>query len=426
MQPAEFCLVEDCRRFASGAGRWRPAMHVRPDLPEISETFRMRQLKSSRDPANLSTAKNVGRRPGLSSARNILTVSNSHRTGNRAGNRPTLRDVAEVAGLSVTQTSRALNGHDDVAAATRSRALAAAEKVGYRPNLEARRLKMPDARAQSIGLVLSSPEQRFSDPFLGVLLTAIVSEAAVHDFEVQLSTPVHHDEILTVYQRAIQSKRVDGFIILRVESDDLRVRYLLDNDVPFVTLGRPQAHSGFASVSESSAGLESVVRHLAELGHRSIGVVGLPAGYAMADIRLAAFMKAMETNGLAVDRDLVVNARGYYEDDGAASGAELLQQGTRPTAIIAFNDLLAVGVARAAGELGLAIPDDLSVVAVDDTIMARNSSPPLTALRNPAEEYGRGLVVELLAAVEEGLHDRHGLVVPELVIRSSTGPPRSS
>ena len=340
--------------------------------------------------------------------------------------RPTLRDVAELAGLSVTQTSRALNGHDDVALATRNRAQAAAEQVGYRPNLEARRLKMPDARAQSIGLVLSSPEQRFSDPFLGVLLTAIVSEAAVHDFEVQLSTPVHHDEILTVYQRAIQSKRVDGFILLRVATDDLRVRYLLDNNVPFVTFGRPQGHNGFASVSESPAGLESVVRHLVDLGHQSIGVVGLPPGYAMADSRLAAFMKAMEASGLTVDDSLVANANGYYEDDGAETGAALLRQRTRPTAIIAFNDLLAVGVARAAAALGLTIPDDLSVVAVDDTIMARNSSPPLTALRNPAEEYGRRLVVELLAAVEEGLHDRHGLVLPELVIRSSTAPPRGS
>lgn len=337
--------------------------------------------------------------------------------------RPTLRDVAEVAGLSVTQTSRALNGHSDVAAATRNRALEAAQKVGYRPNLEARRLKMPDARSQSIGLVLSSPDQRFSDPFLGVLLTAIVSEAAIHDFELQLSTPVHHDEILAVYQRAIQSKRVDGFILLRVATEDHRVQLLLDNDVPFVTLGRPQAHVGYASVSESPEGLNAVVAHLAELGHQSIGIVGLPAGYAMAEIRLASFRQAMEANSLSIDEDLIIMAGGYYEEDGIESGHRLLAGDNRPTAIVAFNDLLAVGVAKASADLGLTIPGDLSLVAVDDTIMARNVSPPLTALRNPAEEYGRRLVVELLAAVNEGLHDRNQSVVPELIIRSSTGSP---
>ena len=338
-------------------------------------------------------------------------------------NRPTLRDVAEVAGLSVTQTSRALNGHSDVAAATRNRALEAAKQVGYRPNLEARRLKMPDTRSQSIGLVLSSPDQRFSDPFLGVLLTAIVAEAAIHDFELQLSTPVDHDGILTLYERAIQNKRVDGFILLRVASEDSRVQFLLDKAVPFVTLGRPDAHSGFASVSESPGGLQAVVAHLAGLGHQSIGVVGLPAGYAVADLRMAAFHEAMIGHGLQIEPELIVSAGGYYEDDGVESGRRLLERPDRPTAVIAFNDLLAVGVAKAADSLGLTIPGDLSLVAIDDTIMARNVSPPLTALRNPAQEYGRQLVVELLAAVDQGLHDRNGLVAPELIIRSSTGSP---
>jgi len=338
-------------------------------------------------------------------------------------NRPTLRDVAEVAGLSVTQTSRALNGHSDVAVATRNRAIEAAKQVGYRPNLEARRLKMPNTRSQSIGLVLSSPNQRFSDPFLGVLLTAIVTEAAIHDFGLQLSTPVDHDGILPLYERAIQNKRVDGFILLRVASEDSRVEFLLDNAVPLVTLGRPGAHSGFASVSESPEGLHAVVAHLAELGHESIGVVGLPPGYAVADIRLAAFREAMKANGLPVEPDLTVSAAGYYEDDGVESGRILLQRPDPPTAVIAFNDLLAVGVAKAAETLGLTIPGDLSLVAIDDTIMARNVSPPLTALRNPAQEYGRQLVVELLAAIDEGPQDRDQMVAPELIVRSSTAPP---
>jgi len=220
-----------------------------------------------------------------------------------------------------------------------------------------------------------------------------------------------------------ESLRVDGFILLRVASEDSRLQFLLDNAVPFVTLGRPSAHSGFASVWESPEGLHAVVAHLAGQGHQSIGVVGLPAGYAMADIRMAAFHEAMMAHGLPAEPELTISAGGYYEDDGVERGRRLLERPDRPTAVIAFNDLLAVGVAKAGDALGLRIPGDLSLVAIDDTIMARNVSPLLTALRNPAQEYGRQLVVELLAAVDQGLHDRIGFVVPELIIRSSTGSP---
>ncbi len=342
----------------------------------------------------------------------------------RQPDRPTLREVAAVAGLSVTQTSRALNGHSDVAAATRQRALAAAHEVGYMPNLEARRLKVPTARAHSIGLVLSSPEQRFSDPFLGDLLTAIARQAAHHDFELQLSTPVDPDGALAVYQRAIRTKRVDGFILLRVASDDQRVRFLLDQNVPFVTLGRPADMSGFPSVSESPESLTTTIEHLTGLGHRSIGVVALPPGFAMAEQRLVSFNRAMEAAGLDVSPDDVVTATGYHQDSGLAAATVLLSKPNPPTAIIAFNDFFSIGVMRAARALDLDIPRDLSLIAVDDTIMAGNAVPPLTAVRNPAIEYGEQLVTHLLAAIDNGLSDHRGTVRPELILRSSTATPR--
>ena len=337
--------------------------------------------------------------------------------------RPTLRDVAEVAGLSVTQTSRALNGHSDVADTTRRRAEAAAREVGYRPNLEARRLKMPDARAQSIGLVLSSPEQRFSDPFLGDLLTSIAGEAARHDFELQLSTSSDTGDVLSVYRRIMQAKRVDGFILLRVASDDPRIDFLLRERYPFVTLGRPAGLSGFASVSESPDSLRTTVQHLAGLGHRSLAAIALPPGFAMAEQRLLSFERAIGEAGLTVPASSIVAAEGYHQDSGFSAAQHLLAKPDRPTAVVAFNDLLSMGVMRAAKDRGLIVPDDLSLVAVDDTIVAGNVSPPLTAVRNPAADYGRLLVTQLLATIDKGLHDDNISVEPELILRSSTTPP---
>lgn len=299
----------------------------------------------------------------------------------------------------------------------------AARRVGYRPNLAARRLKKPDARAQSIGLVLSSPSQRFSDPFLGDLLTAISAEAAKHDFELQLSTAVDHGDVSSVYERAMQSKRVDGFILLRVATDDPRMDLLLERRFPFVTLGRPRGFSGFASVSESTESLVPTIEHLAGLGHRSIGVVALPPGFAMAEQRLVSFRKAMDSVDLEVNPAHVLAASGYHQDSGNAAARQLLNQPVRPTAIIAFNDLLSIGVVHAARHQGIAVPEQLSVVAVDDTIMAGNMSPSLTALRNPAAEYGRQLVTQLMATIDQGLHDSRSTVQPALIRRASTAPP---
>ncbi len=193
--------------------------------------------------------------------------------------RPTLRDVALEAGLSVTQASRALNGHDDVATATRERAAKAAKAIGYVPNLEARRLKMPNTGAHTIGLVLSGQGRRFSDPFFAELLSWVADEAAGNGFEIQLSTPPTDEDPLAAYRRAIGQQRVDGFIVTRLEIDDRRVEYLLGENFPFVTYGRllPDP-GGFPVIDEADESLRPAVDLLVDLNGDGLAerIIGLP------------------------------------------------------------------------------------------------------------------------------------------------------
>lgn len=337
-----------------------------------------------------------------------------------ATQRPTLHDVARRAGLSVTQTSRALNGHDDVAVATRDHVLAVAADLGYAPNLAARRLKMPDTGSHSIGLVLATASQRFSDPFFGELLAAMVDEAATHGFELQLSTPLFDDDPTMAYRRAIQDKRVDGFILLRTQLDDARAAYLRNVGFPHVTYGRVDDAS--AAVDESDDCLQAAVDHLVGLGHERIGCLSEPPGYAIGALRLESFRRAMQVHGLAPAPAHIVLG-GFHEDSGFTAASTLLDLTDPPSAVVACNDLTAMGAIRAAAERGVAVPHELSVIGFDDIEAARFVSPPLTTMRNPAADTGRLLIRRLLSVIARRDDHADVLVEPTLVVRESTAPP---
>lgn len=339
-------------------------------------------------------------------------------TGSR---RPTLRDVARAAGLSVTQTSRALNGHRDVAEATRRRALDAAQILGYSPNLEARRLKMPGAKSHSIGLILDTSTQRFSDPFFGELLAALVDECAVQGYELQLSAPLADEDPVASYERAVRANRVDGFVVLRTARDDARVRHLAASGVPFVTFGETEHFDGHPTVTDSDDCLRPAIDHLVALGHRKIACLAEPLGYALADTRHQSFMRALDAHGIEPEPRYVV-IHGYREESGFDAALRLLDLADPPTALVAFNDLLAIGAIRAAASRGVAVPASLSVVGFDDIHAARHTSPPLTTLRHSPRAIGRSLIRQLLRVVDEPAEIEHVYVTPELVVRESTAP----
>ncbi len=339
----------------------------------------------------------------------------------RARKRPTLRDVARETGLSVTQTSRALNGRYDVSARTRARVTEAAARIGYTPNLEARRLKMPGTRTNSIGLVLATRSQRFSDPFFGELLAALVDEAARNGCELQLSTPLVDEDPTVSYERAVAAQRVDGFVVLRATRDDPRVLYLREQNVPLVTFGRIDDLGGHPAVNESIDCLRPAVDHLVALGHRLIGCLAEPLEYAVAAQRIASFHQALAHHGIEADPAHILPS-GFREDAAAEATSQLLDSTEPPTALVAFNDLLAMGALRAATSHGLDVPSELSIVGFDDIHASRFMSPPLTTLRYPPQTIGRELITQLLAVIDDPSYSHDIFITPELVVRRSTGP----
>ncbi len=339
--------------------------------------------------------------------------------------RVTLRDVARKAGLSVTQVSRALNDHDDVAEATKVLARRVADELGYAPNRDAQRLRDPGMRSGSIGVFLPSDTLRFSDPFFGDLLSATAVAASRHGLQLQLATPgTEGADLVEPYRDAVRQRRVDGFVLVRTLIEDPRVTFLHGAGAPFVTFGRPEADGAYTAVDTDGDAYVPAISHLIDHGHRKIVCLAEPPQFAVSARRLESLQRALGAADLDPSQ-VDLHVTGFHEDDGMHTALEVLSAPDRPSAVVALNDLLALGVLRAAEKLQLDVPGDLSVIGFDDIAAARLVNPPLTTISQSATDVGTALIETLVPRIESRSRDHVEHLIPStLVVRGSTGPAR--
>lgn len=334
----------------------------------------------------------------------------------------TLRDVARHAGLSVTQTSRALNGHDDVAEATKLAVQVAADEIGYTPNLGARRLKVPQELSHALGLVLPAGRLRLSDPFFSVFLAGLVEGATKANRQLHLSTALADADEFEPYRRLLRHRNVDGLVLVRTLVDDPRVAFLQNSKVPFVSFGRVQGADSVPFVDDADDAMKPVVDHLVGLGHRRIACISEPGIFVRAASRRASFVSSMRSAGLEIVPELMIEVD-FDEESGRKASHQLLSLADRPTAIVAANDQLALGAIRAANELSISVPSELSVTGHDDILLSQLSAPSLTTLKVPAADIGAMLCGQLIALTTgEEVENSEIWLRPELVERDSTGP----
>lgn len=335
----------------------------------------------------------------------------------------TLKDIALKAGVSITTVSRGLANYDDVAAETRQHIRQIAQELGYRPNILARRLQKQ--RTDTIGFILPTFGPRFSDPFFSEFLAGIGNEAAAHEYDLLVSThaPDSPDE-QQAYLRAAQGGWVDGLIVVRTREDDTRIRLLHKHRFPFIAFGRCNCDLDFPYVDEDSvAGMRLLVQHLIALGHRRIGFISPPENLMFGQLRREGFLETMAANGLEVAPEWLV-AGDLTQRGGAEAVGQLLRVEPGVTAVIAGNDLMAIGAINRIQQHGLQVGRDIALGGFDDIPLAAYTSPPLTTIHQPIYEIGRQVCAMLIALVN-GLTPTpsHILLEPTLVIRESSGPP---
>ncbi|MBP2704570.1 LacI family DNA-binding transcriptional regulator [Microbispora sp. RL4-1S] len=334
--------------------------------------------------------------------------------------RPTIADIAHRAGVSKGAVSYALNGQPGVSEATRARILAIAQEIGWRPNIAARALN--GARAHAIGLALCRPARILGvEPFFMELISGIEAELAARSYALLLQVVADHEAETNIYRRWWGEGRVDGAILVDLHRDDPRVPEMESLGMPVVVLGHPSAAGSLLPVwADDGVAVRETVEYLVALGHRRIArVAGLPRLMHTA-IRDAAFEEVCAS--LAVERHQILHTD-YTGEEGARATRRLLSSPDRPTAIVYDNDIMAVAGLSVAQEMRLAVPDDLSIVAWDDSPLCQVVRPPLTGLTRDIPAYGAHAAQRLLTLIDGGETTPLEDEAPRLTARGSTAPP---
>ena len=334
----------------------------------------------------------------------------------------TIADVARAAGVSKGLVSFALNDRPGVSAETRSRILHVAGTLGWTPSLRARSLS--SKRSFALGLVIArDPEVLGSDPFFTSFIGGIETILAPEGLALVLSVVPDASTELTTYRTLVTDGRVDGVFISDLRQDDPRIPCLAELGLPAVTLGRPDQPSPFPAVSiDDTNGVRESVRHLADLGHRRIAHVAGSATMLHGNRRRAAFTAAMREAGLG---DGQVVATDFSISAGADATRRLLGQAQPPTAIVFANDPMAIAGIGVAQELGVSVPDDLSITGFDDIEFARYVYPALTTVGATPMVWGRAAATTLLGLIRTGSADDVELPAARLIVRGSAAAPTS-
>ena len=332
----------------------------------------------------------------------------------------TIKDIAKRVGRSVTTVSRAMHDYDDVSPETKEMVRQAAAEMGYTPSSFAQRLQKQ--KSDTIGLVLPTYGPRFSDPFFSEFLAGVGNKAGSQSYDILVSTCPPGDEELLRYQSSVQGRRVDGFIVLRTRRQDSRIEYLCQANFPFVAFGRTEGQCEFPFVDEDSEyGMHLIVEHLAKLGRQRIGFIAAPEDLMFTFYRNKGFLESLEAYSIPIDENLITTGD-LTQRGGYAQAKNLLSLSPLPDAIVASNDLMALGAISAAQEKGLIIGKDIAITGFDDTPMAEHSHPPLTTVHQPVYKIG-GMVTDMLIQRIQGetLENENVILKPSLMIRQSCG-----
>jgi DNA-binding LacI/PurR family transcriptional regulator len=335
--------------------------------------------------------------------------------------RPTISDIARMAGVTKAAVSFALNGQPGVSALTRERILSIAEEIGFAPNSAARALS--DGRAGAYGLVIDRPAGLLGmEPFFMQLISGIQTELSGGQTALLFTTAEDQASEIEMYRSWWAQHRVDGVFLVDLQIGDQRVPVLEELRMPAVVIGAPIGAGTLTAVWEDdAAATRAVVEHLTGLGHiRLARVTGIPRFW-HTKIRTDAFKAAAAAAGaeaICVEAD-------YTGEHGAAATRRLLRSKRPPTAIVYDNDIMAVSGLSAAMAMGVDVPAELSIVAWDDSPLCALVHPPLTALTRDIAAYGANAARTLIQLADGIAVDDVEAAPPVLTLRGSTAsPPR--
>ncbi len=338
--------------------------------------------------------------------------------------KPTIKDVAALAQVSLKTVSRVINDEAGVHSRTREQVRKAIDELGYQPDPSARSLR--SAQSYAIGLLYDNP-----NPYYVIAMqNGVLSVCRETGYGLQIhpcdSTSQH---LVTEIQQLVRTARLAGIVLTPPMSErQALVDALLAHGIRLVRIvsasSDPQNGSPCVYVDDRDAAY-AITEHLIQLGHQRIGFLWGGKSHGSSWGRYQGYADALRDYGIAEDPELVLEGD-YSFDDGFRGARRLLMQAHRPTAIFGSNDEIAAGVLAAARSGGLNVPYDLSIAGFEDSPFSKQSWPPLTTAKQATEDIGRRAARRLLAEIRDQPEAKAGNtgINPELVVRGSTAPPR--
>lgn len=327
-----------------------------------------------------------------------------------------MHTVAERAGVSTATVSRVLSGSPGVGPATAARVRKIIEELNFVPNASATALKY--GRSDTYGLVIANVINPFFLEFLRDFDNLLAGKQGI------LLTNAENPERINASIQLLLRNQVDG-VIMMTQDEELGAHYdrFSLRNIPMVTIDRREVKPLISDVSfRYEQGMRGAVEHLAELGHRHIAFIGGTRGLKSSKMRRAAFVAALRRTKVQIRQEWLVEGN-YLRDGGERETLRLLQLDERPTAIVTVNDMTALGAISAVHSLGMSVPDDISIVGVDDIMLGTVMTPTLTTVRLPRKRVAQACIdcfsYMTKHPKENGLQLQ---VETELIIRTSSGP----
>lgn len=329
----------------------------------------------------------------------------------------TIREVAKLANVSPSTVSRVIADNPKISAETKKIVYKAMETLNYRPNAIARSLANKSTR--TLGIILpSTDENLFTNPFFIQAMKGISIYAQKKGYYIMYTHSGNEDESLNIIMDYLNSKWVDGVILLAAMENDKCISYLKNANHPFVVIGRPENPQDTLWVdNDNFQAMYNVVNHLLDQGHSSIGFIGGPHQYNVTKDRLDGYKRALRVHGLDVDDKMILSVKDFSEACGYEAMKQLINY-KAPTAVVTTDDLIAYGVLKVIKEHENL---NIEVVGFNNTPLASYQTPPLSSVDINAEKlgyYAAKLLIEKLEKVESSVN--HYIVETNLIEREST------
>ncbi|MCA1065853.1 LacI family DNA-binding transcriptional regulator [Rossellomorea sp. AcN35-11] len=331
----------------------------------------------------------------------------------------TIKDIARVAGVSVTTVSRALNGYSDVNEDTRKKIAQVAKELNYSPNSIARSLVMK--KSKTIGLLVSGfSKESVKDNFIVEVLAGINEFVSGSDYDLVLFNTNSSKQREKTYTQLCRERRVDGVIIQGIRTDDPYLHEVVESDIPCVLIDIPLESGNVSHVTTDNVlGAEKAVQHLLDQGHKKIGMINGHEFAFVSQQRLEGYENALQRAQVGLNANYIVNGE-FTEESGKRAALSLLTSYPEITALFCASDLMAIGAMSAAKELNVKVPEKLSIVGYDDILLASYVSPTLTTVQQNKFQLGYEGARLLLDLLSNQSKTHRMVLETKLIKREST------